>query len=167
MKKKDVQADRPCAGCPWLRVNQTPAAVAASPVDGRGVHWFEKENLLKHWKASADVGAMLPCHMTDEKAPLYGGKFTKSQDARICVGLATLARREVTAFLAAGQNFDRYSELPGRRWSAVGLAAWAARLYYAGSVFVLGSRKFTMPKIEGDDARLGVPWKDSVHCEGR
>jgi hypothetical protein len=108
MQKK--KCDQPCDGCPWMKKNQTAKAVAASPVDGRGQHWFSKENILRHWRAAGEVGAMLPCHMTDENAPLYGGKPTKKQDARICVGLSLLARREVTAFMVAGQDFKRYRE---------------------------------------------------------
>jgi hypothetical protein len=161
MQKK--KCDQPCDGCPWMKKNQTAKAVAASPVDGRGQHWFSKENILRHWRAAGEVGAMLPCHMTDENAPLYGGKPTKKQDARICVGLSLLARREVTAFMVAGQDFKRYRELPGKRWSSVGLAAWAARLYYAGAVFHMGGRAFKMPTISADSDRVGLPWKDSVH----
>lgn len=106
---------------------------------------------------------MLPCHATDANAPLYGGKPTKPQDARICVGLSVLARREVTAFMQAGQDYPRYRKVAGRRFSAVGLAAWAARLYYAGAVFHLGGRQFVMPSVQADDVRATVPWKDAVH----
>lgn len=159
---KRVACDTPCSGCPWLKQNQTRKAIAASPVDGRGHRWFERANLLRHWGAAARIGAMLPCHMTDEHAPLYGGKATKKQDARICVGLTILARREVTAFMNAGQDFDRYAAIPGKRFQAVGLAAWASRLYYAGAFFHMGGRTFTMPKVE-DDPRATVPWRDEVH----
>lgn len=160
--KKAKACDRPCSGCPWLVENQTPEAVAASPIDGRGVHWFAKENIARHWKAAGDIGAMLPCHLTDRDAPLYGGKPTKAQDARICVGLSLLAVREVTAFMKAGQDFKRYRALPGRRWSAIGLAAWAARLFFGGAVFHMGGRAFTMPTLPNDvdDPRVGLPWKD-------
>jgi hypothetical protein len=153
--------DKPCEGCPWLKKNQTPKAVKASPIDGAGRHWFARENIEKHWRAAGDIGAMLPCHMTDVNAPLYGGKATKAEQARICVGLSMLARREVRAFMQAGQNVDRYVALKGIRWSAVGLAAWAARLYHAGAFFVLGGRTFTMPRISPDveDARVGLPWE--------
>ncbi len=160
MSKK---CERPCAGCPWLKANQTPEAVAASPVDGSGEHWFSERNLLRHWAAAGKIGAMLPCHKTDENAHLYGGTAAKKQDARICVGLSTLAYREVFAFMSAGQSFERYRALKGRRWTAVGLAAWAARLFFAGATFHVGGRAYTMPKIAKDDPRLGLPWNDSVH----
>lgn len=158
---KGKAKDQPCDGCPWLKKNQTPEAVATSPVDGRGEHWFSKRNIERHWRAAGDIGGMLPCHKTDVNAPMYGGQQTKNQDARICVGLSMLARREVTEFMKAGTNFERYSARPGIRWSAVGLAAWAARLFFAGAVFHMGGRKFTMPTISAnsDDARVGLPWK--------
>lgn len=162
----DNDKDRACSGCPWLAKNQTPAAVKASPIDGRGQHWFSKENIERHWKAAGEIGSMLPCHQTDQNAPLYGGKAVKPQDARICVGLTVLARREVTAFMQSGQNYDRYAAIPGKRWSAVGLAAWAARLYYAGAVFMLGGRNFTMPTITKDDDRAALPWKCAVSGKG-
>lgn len=164
-----AKREKPCADCPWRTVNQTPTAVAASPVDGRGVHWFSRENLLRHWRAAGDIGAMLPCHVTDQDAVLYGGKQTKVQDARICVGLSVLARREVEAFMQAGQDFKKYKALPGKRWSAVGLAAWAARLYYAGAVFHIGGRQFTMPAVKADDAACGLPWRQHAEeaCEQR
>src|SRR2546430_2741 len=146
------EPDRPCAGCPWRRENQTPAAIAASPIDGRGIHWFARANLRRHWKAAAAIGAMLPCHKTDANAPLYGGEFAKGGHARICVGLSVLARREVTAFMMAGQDFARYRKVPGRRFGAVGLAAWAARLYYGGATFHVGREAFVMPEHVGDDA---------------
>lgn len=154
---------RPCNDCPWLGANQTKDAIAASPIDGRGIHWFEKANLLRHWIAAAKVGAMLPCHVTDNQAPLYGGKPTAAREGHICVGQSILAFREITAFMNAGQDFNRYRKMPGKRFSAVGLAAWAARLFYAGATFHLGGRTFTMPKIEADDPRVRVPWKDMVH----
>lgn len=155
--------DRPCSGCPWLRTNQTPAAVAASPIDGRGQHWFSKANILRHWLAAGKIGAMLPCHKTDANAPLYGGAPTAAKDARICVGLSILARREVLAFMQAGQDYKRYRARRGRRFSAPGLAAWAARLYFAGAVFHIGGRTFTMPTVTEDDHSAGLPWNDEVH----
>lgn len=148
---------KPCADCPWRLSNQTPEAVKNSPVDGAGVHWFSAENILRHWKAAGDKGAMLPCHQTDQDAALYGGKLTKKQDASICAGLSTLAYREVMLFMQSGQNFETYSARPGRRFSAVGLAAWAARLFFAGSTFHMGGRAYLMPKIEKDDPALGLP----------
>lgn len=162
MAVRQPAPDQPCASCPWLAKNQTPEAVAASPIDGTGRHWFSKENLLRHWRAAGHIGVMLPCHMTDEDAPLYGGKSTKPQDARICVGLSLAARREVTLFMQCGQDYKRYRRVrPGRRWTATGLAAWAARLYYAGAVFHLGTRKFVMPTVPIDarDEQIAVPWK--------
>lgn len=155
--------DTPCSGCPWLRKNQTPAAIAASPLDGRGQHWFTKANLLRHWRGVQDVGIMLPCHMTDDHAPFYGGKPTPTQDARICVGLTILARREVTALMTAGTDFTKYQQLKGRRLSAVGLAAWAARLYYGSCTLHLGGRAYTMPEHVTDDPRVTVPWPDTLH----
>lgn len=140
-----------------MLANQTPDAVAASPIDGHGEHWFSKENIARHWKAAGTIGAMLPCHETDENAVLYGGKPKKRQQARICVGLSTLAHREVTDFMKAGQDFAKYRRLPGKRFSAVGLAAWAARLLYAGAIFHMGGREFRMPKITHDDNRCGLP----------
>lgn len=157
--------DKPCADCPWLRRNQTPAAVAANPIDGRGRHWFEKSNLLRHWQAASRIGAMLPCHKTDANAPLYGGRRTRGGHEHICVGLTVLAKREIDAFMNAGQLACRYRELPGKRFLMTGLAAWASRLLYAGAMFNLGGRSFRMPTV-ADDPDVGVPWKDSVH-DGR
>lgn len=159
----DKACDRPCANCPWLRANQTAEAIAASPIDGTGTHWFSRENLLRHWRGVQTIGIMLPCHKTDENAHLYGGTYTKRGTARICVGLSVLARREVTAFMTAGSDFVNYRRLPGKRLSARALASWAARLYYGGATFHVGSRAFMMPERVAEDPRVGVPWKDSVH----
>lgn len=162
MPKKQACA-QPCAACPWLRANQTPEAVAASPVDGGGVHWFSKENLLRQWADVQKLGIFMPCHKTDENAPFYGGQSTKRQDAHICVGLSVLGRREVYAFMEAGQDFARYKRMPGKRLTAVGLAAWASRLYFGGAIFHLAARKFIMPEKVEDDPRIGLPWADAVH----
>lgn len=157
-------ADRPCASCPWLRANQTPDAVARSPVDGNGVHWFSVANLRRHWSAAGTIGAMLPCHKTDAHAPLYGGAPTKGGHESICVGLSVLARREVTAFMQAGGNTKRYRAIgPGRRFLMPALAAWASRLYFGGCVFHVGDRQFTMPEKVEDDPRVGLPWSDAIH----
>lgn len=158
MKKTDV----PCNGCPWLRCNQTKEAVAASPLDGTGRRWFERANLLRHWLAAARIGAMLPCHKTDAKAALYGGRPTRGGREHICVGLTVLAWREVGAFMGAGQEAQRYLKLPGKRFTMTGLAAWASRLHYGGAMFHMGGRAFRMPTV-ANDPRVGVPWKDSVH----
>lgn len=161
--KKKACVDRPCADCPWLRENQTPEAVAKSPVDGSGVHWFSRENLLRHWRGMQRIGIMLPCHKTDDHAHFYGGRPTACGQTRICVGMSVLARREVLAFMQAGQDFAKYRKVPGRRFSAVGLAAWAARLFFGGSTFHTAGRTFVMPEHVEEDARVGVPWPDSVH----
>lgn len=159
-----MKHDTPCAGCPWLAENQTPAAVAASPVDGRGVHWFAAENLRRHWLSISTDGAMLPCHMTDEKAPLYGGKPAKGGHLRICVGVTVLARREMMAFMASGTSPERYrARRPGRRFTMTALAAWASRLAVRGAVFIMGGRNYQMPSNVEDDPRVRLPWKDAVH----
>lgn len=148
---------RPCAGCPWLKANQTPDVVAASPVDGTGTRWFEVANLKRHWTAITKVGAMLPCHETDINAPLYGGKAIKNDNAsHICVGVSILARREMHAFMVAGTDFKSYRN-SGGRFTLTALAAWASRFNYAGAVFRLGRRDFTMPVVS-DDERVALPW---------
>jgi hypothetical protein len=162
MAKKDV-SEQPCAGCPWLSQNQTPAAVEASPIGGDGAHWFDPRNLLKHWRAVQQRGVMLPCHETDPNAPFYGGRPAKGHKARICIGLTILARREVQTFMEAGQEMRYYRQRPGKRLTAAGLAGWASRLYFGGAIFNLGARSFRMPEHVEDDPRVTVPWADSVH----
>lgn len=159
MKQKEPCA-QPCASCPWLRKNQTEEAIRESPIDGRDRHWFERENLERHWRA-VGAGQMMPCHATDKNAPMYGGKTpSKKAKARICVGLTILARREVTAFMESGTDFSRYSERPGIRMSLQGLAAWASRLYYAGATFLVGNTKLQMPVVEENDDVTLPSWED-------
>jgi hypothetical protein len=140
-----------------MRVNQTPEAVEASPVDGIGVHWFDPKNLRRHWKAVKTRGAMLPCHETDVNAPLYGGKYLRNENVepRICVGVSILAHREILGFMTAGTNYTHYRE-NGGKFTLLALAAWASRFNYAGALFDLGGRSFTMPAVDDDD-RVALP----------
>lgn len=163
------KCDQPCKGCPWRRENQTPAAVAASPMAGGGVRWFEVSNLRRHWENIRTVGAMLPCHMTDANAPLYGGKPTKGGHEHICVGVAILAKREVHTLMEQGSDFANYARLPGKRFTAAALAAWAARLFYDGAQFNMLGRSFRMPKIgqSQDDRNVCLPWADSISGKDR
>lgn len=156
--------DKPCASCPWLRANQTKQAVAASPVDGRGVHWFATSNLRARWTFVAKEGGMLPCHATDNEAHLYGGKQAPTEQGRVCVGLSVLARREVRHFMECGTDYAAYQLARGIRMSLLGLASWAARFNYAGSIFEVGDRQLMMPTLEEeDDSRIGTPWADRLH----
>lgn len=158
--------DGPCATCPWRRQSQTPAAVAASPVDAMGGRWFEVANLRKHWKHIGG-GGMMPCHATDHRAHLYGGKpVAERVEQRLCVGLVVLVRREIHAFLSAGGEFERYRKLPGGRMTLAGVAQWAARLNYPGATFetstVDGPRAFRLPEATIDHADVRVPWVDKT-----
>jgi hypothetical protein len=158
---------QPCATCPWRQQQQTPAAVAASPADGRGEHWFSVSNLRRQWN-HIRKGGMLPCHMTDPDAPLYGGKAVKrGVETRVCAGLAILTKREVHAYLAAGGRFANYRKLGGQRMTQEGLAMWAARHVWPGAThgtFSLskGHRQVTMPAVD-DHPDVRLPWRDPVH----
>lgn len=149
---------RPCGSCPWLAKNQTRDVVLASPIDGRGTHWFAVENLRRHWRGIAEDGSMMPCHSTDPNAPLYGGKFTRAKESHICVGITVLARREMHAFMVAGTNFEQY-RAAGGRFTLRALAMWASRLNYGGAVFDIGGQSLTMPHVNADDDRVRLPRK--------
>jgi hypothetical protein len=154
--KKPVPCAQPCGSCPWRLANQTPEAVQASPIDGRGVHWFDHENLRDRWEGIAD-GQMLPCHVTDSRAPLYGGKPAKGKGKEtLCVGQAILAHREITAFMSDGTDFNCYRRRPGIRFTAKGLASWASRLYYAGATLLIERRELIIPKVT-DNPDVGLP----------
>lgn len=147
---------RPCAGCPWRRENQTPEAIAQSPRDGAGVHWFSTKNLAKHWKAITTVGAMLPCHETDDHADRYGGTAAKNgKGAHICVGVSVLAHREMYRFMVAGTDVTQYKRAGGT-FTPTALAAWASRFNYVGAVFELDGRKFKMPRVD-DNESVALP----------
>lgn len=148
-------SDSPCAGCPWLRVNQTPEAVAASPLDGRGVHWFDSDNLRGHWDGCRD-GHMLPCHATDPRAPFYGGKPAKPGHGRVCVGITILAKREVVAFMVAGNNMGRYRRQVTRPMTLLGLASWASRLLFVGATLEIGEASLVIPEVE-DNPEVQIP----------
>lgn len=164
----------PCASCPWLAANQTPDAVRNSPrPKGSGfpgerapLRWFDPKNLRQKW-AHIRTGGMLPCHMTDQRAPLYGGKKVAGKvETRVCAGLSILARREVFSYLTAGGVFRQYTALGGRRFTLDGLAQWAARLAYPGAMFEAfslhdGRRALRMPDV-GDTPDVCVPWDDAV-----
>lgn len=90
-------------------------------------------------------------------------KLARAGEPVICVGLSTLAYREVMALMRAGQDFDKYQRQPGRRFTPRALALWASRLFFGGATFQIEHRVFTMPTIKADDERIGVPWKDAVH----
>lgn len=149
------RCDRPCGGCPWRASNQTPEAIEASPIHGGGGRWFDPSNLRRHWKAVSN-GSLLPCHATDRNAPLYGGKApAKGAKPRVCVGVAILARREVTAFMVAGNNFARY-RASGGSMSLLGLASWAGRLLFGGAVLHVGREELLLPTV-GDDSAVTLP----------
>lgn len=158
---------QPCATCPWLKANQTKEAVAASPIDGGGRHWFAPANLKKHWRAIGR-GSLMPCHATDPHAPAYGGKAApRGAEPRICVGLAILARREVVAYLGTGSpTIVKHRARGGIRFTIEGLATWAARLLHEGAIFETftlteGRVKLRLPATEENpDVRL--PWADEV-----
>lgn len=159
---------RPCASCPWMRASQTPEAIAASPVDGRGVHWFDPDNLRNRWTFCAHEGGMMPCHATDNKAHWYGGVRAQCETGGICVGLTILAKREVHHFMECGGDFRRYKRTPGLRMTLEGLAMWAARLLYPGATFNIDGRILTMPDVADlPIADVTVPWSDEVHTKAR
>lgn len=153
--------DKPCATCPWLKEQQTPEAIEASPIDGSGRHWFEVDNLKYHWKDVAN-GSILPCHATDSRAPLYGGKACKVEQGRTCVGLSILIAREIRLFMERGTDFKRYKAVRGIRMTLQGLAMWASRFVYAGSVLQVEGREMIIPTVEDDD-RITTPWADKLH----
>lgn len=166
----EQQEEKPCAGCPWLAKNQTPAAIAKSPVDGSGGHWFDHDNIRRHWEAVAEGGSMLPCHETAEHAPLYGGHAVKpGVEGRLCVGLSILARREVLHFMRCGNDFRKYKTGKadsGRRFSLQALASWATRFVFVGAILDAGSRQLRIPKV-ADDPRCTLPWRDKLHSGRR
>ncbi len=157
-----TKCDTPCGTCPWRAENQTPEAVRNSPRDGMGMRWFDPANLRQRWSEVAD-GGMMPCHATDSNAPLYGGKKPKGKPKeRVCVGLTTLARREVTAFMVHGTDYAKYAGAePAKassRMTLLGLAAWASRLMYAGATLGVGRRVLKIPVV-GDDPKVQFPWE--------
>lgn len=113
---------------------------------------------------------MMPCHATDQRAHLYGGKRAKTGvEQRLCVGLVVMVQREVFRFLTAHGNVDRYTALGGDRFTLSGLAQWAARLNYPGATFEMvslddGVRKFTLPIVDRTVLHPDVtlPWPDVV-----
>lgn len=152
-----MSCDRPCGGCPWRAENQTPEAVAASPVHGGGGRWYDHGNLRRHWRA-AGRGSLMPCHATDRNAPLYGGtRPSLKAQPRLCVGLAALAKREVTAFMVAGGDHRRYKSAGGSM-TLLGLASWAARLLFPGATLSVDGQAFRIPVVDEDDeTALCVP----------
>jgi hypothetical protein len=154
---------RPCAGCPWLAQSQTKAAVEASPLDGRGMRWFDPRNLRERWTFCAEEGGLMPCHATDRNAHLYGGERAAACDTgRVCVGLTVLAKREVHHFMKCGGNYARYSAESGQRMTLKGLAMWAARLLYPGAVLDIGEEQLAIPDVDMEQPDVTVPWRDNV-----
>lgn len=155
-------ATTPCESCPWLRQNQTPQAVQNSPVDARGVHWFALSNLRDRWRFVAR-GGMLPCHATDRRAPLYGGKATPAKEGRVCIGLATLAQREILHFMQCGMDPAKHRQAKGLRFSVKALAMWAGMLLHSGSIIQApGSPAMRIPKPRPNPGVI-TPWPDEVH----
>lgn len=150
-------SDKPCTSCPWLAKNQTSVVVAGSP---QGGGWFNPKNLQAKWR-EVGRGGLMPCHATDSQAVEYGGTYCKAGNERICVGLAILAHREVTALMQNGGEYRLYKLRKGLRMTAAGLAAWAARLYYAGATLLIGGREFVIPKVV-DATDVTVPWNDEI-----
>lgn len=154
---------RPCATCPWLRQNQTRAAIASSPkADGEKFRWYDVRNLKRLWRGY-QTGHPTVCHSTDPSAEGYGGKSVESGHERICVGGLILCARAMDVV-----NKRAYQQKAGRAkpWTGLftrdGMLYWLDMLMFRGTPLGMTTKQIPT-EFDADAAKeVSVPWDDEV-----
>lgn len=175
------ESARPCATCPFLRVNcgkPNPDGWEAAPErDGFDRHdWYSPKNLRRVWDGIRRDGATLQCHCTvDDHAP-YVGKTAKAGRVRLCAGSIWLASRHVSAF----GEILRAADAAGKKIRpAVSMGLYrslAGRFPMTRAGIVAQTVNLTMPPMFGGlppglvpssfhpsiSESVGVPWPDPL-----